>query len=147
MMSGRRGQVLFGIGLLALVGLGRSASVAARVGQAPPLPIAVYVEHTGSDEVGRSLAYRIRESLRGSPGYPLAATVADAAVRLLIVSVDSPCGSGGSKSAISLILLVNNQAQSFLTARVVDLGSARVEDEAQYALAKMDSEISQWRNR
>ena len=115
--------------------------------QSGPTPVTVFVEHTGSDEVGRALTYRVREELRTSRGYPLAAQKTDAAVLLLIVSVDSPCGNSGAKSAVSLILVVNNQAQSFLTARVVDLGVARVEEEARDAVAKIDYQISQWRNR
>ena len=127
--------------------IGRSSMALGQGIPAGPVPVPVFVEHIGDDEVGRALAYRIREELRLSRGYPLAATRADALALLHIVSVDSPCGNGGAKSAVSLIWLVNNEPQSFLRARIVDLGISRVGDEAKDAVAKIDYEISQWRSR
>lgn len=66
-----------------------------------------------------------------------------AAVILHVISVESACSS---RSAVSFVVVVNNSASTFLTSRVVELGSAEVADEAKNIVAKIDSEMAAWRS-
>lgn len=108
----------------------------------------MFVDHSGSDEVGRSVSYAVREQLRASRGFPLVSEKSQAAVVVHVISVASVCGDrSGPRSAVSFVVVVNNSAATFLTARVAELGSAEVIEEAKYIVAKIDSEVSAWRSR
>ena len=116
--------------------------------QAREAPVTVFVDHSGIDEVGRSLSYAVREQLRGSRGFPLVSEKAQSAVVVHIISVESSCSSRpAARSAVSFVVVVNNSSSTFLTARVAELGSAEVAEEAKYIVAKIDSEIAAWRAR
>ena len=144
MPSARIGAVL---GLLTLFVVAQRVPVVA-ADQVREAPVTVFLDHSGSDEVGKGLSYAVREQLRGSRGFPLTSEKAQAAVLLHLISVESACSSrSGARSAVSFVVVVNNSASTFLTARVVELGSAEVADEAKYIVAKIDSEIAAWRSR
>jgi hypothetical protein len=123
------------------------SSVPLAADQALELPVPLFVTHSGTDDVGRMLAYAVREELRTSRGLPLVSELPKAAVVLHIISVESSCSQPGVKSAISFVAVVNNSSSTFLTARVVDLGAAEVANEAKSIVAKIDTEIAAWRSR
>ena len=124
---------------------------------AAPPKVSIAVNHTGDDSVGQTLAFAIREAIRGSHGYELVAG-AKAAFRISIVTLD-PDKSGqvpGSRTIAAMTFTARNTNlfndrwpqtwyPIYLTTEISMTGAGRVDDQAKSILASLEAEIENYR--
>ena len=79
------------------------------VGQ--PAPLHVYLQHSGNDAVGTRVVNEVREALRTSARYPLAASIDEARIVLVVVSTDVDPNHPGTTSAIGWTSCTANMRQ------------------------------------
>ncbi len=132
-MSGIAALML--VGVLAGVSQGSAGLIRdLEVRVAQPLPVLVYVSHSGMDSVGRRLALQVRNLLRDSKLYPLAATARDAQVRIDMVTMDS---DDGERSVVAqAIVLQANDTLLHLIVRTV--GRSAVDQAAESIVSDVD---------
>lgn len=110
--------------------------------EAQSLKLAVAVRHTGEDQVGARLAYRLRESIRGSRGFFLADE--DHAVAIIsLISIDRECAAKGSGSSVAIIYL--NHSAQYMMGSVVTVGRDMVDLTAEETLASLDQHSQAFR--
>lgn len=120
--------------LLALTGvLAPRTIVADEVPRGPVAPptapdatadrIAVFVEHSGRDVVGRAFVDSLRTSLRASTRLRLSDEETDAGILVIVVSA-SPL-TDGAASAVSLAYVANNEWRSLLGSAARYVGKAQ----------------------
>ena len=111
--------------------------------QAPQLN--VFVEHiVGDDAAGQSFANGFKEALRQSSGYSLAESLSSAEFVVVLLSVGDSSGPRPF-SAISISYIVNNDAQSFMTASVRITHREVAEKFGRELVAELDSVVNDYR--
>lgn len=121
---------------------------------AQPARRAIFVEHKGDDSNGRTLAFELREAIRTSAGYVLAATKdgSDFAVLILTFDVPVPGTAKDTMTAMSCTFTARNDNDFaeghpetwlplFMDAELGVFGRARVSETARALLASLDHEV------
>ena len=128
--------------LLLVVALGCSAQTQRK--------IPVVVEHSGSDAVGASLAYELREGIRGSNGMKLAAdTESNPRIKAFLISIEGTETLPGSMTSMAVAIAYDSNELPhhgyLLTARVQTCGTKRARECSRDILATLDSAIENLR--
>jgi hypothetical protein len=120
-------------------------------------PLATYVEHEGTDTIGREVAYQVRELLSRSSTYPLQREIAGASVVIYLVSMEfegRPMNASTAperSSAVSYALthdastLAERRTEPrqlrFVTSGLLLLSRQRVDEIARSIVANLDASI------
>lgn len=91
----------------------RSKGTLTAVAVADAARTSIYIGHTGVDAAGVAFVNGIREGIRASNRFRLAASEREANVVLVVVSV-SPASTGNAAAAVSLAYVANNEWRSLL---------------------------------
>ena len=137
------------------------ATLTILLGPLPPAccadKISVTVDHTGTDPVGQKLAFAIREGIRRSAGYQLAAQNAVLSVNLVTLDPnESEPSQRGNQAIASVVFTMANgipyqkgNPQTwypiFLTMYVVNVGTLAVDDIASKIVAALDAAVEKFK--
>jgi hypothetical protein len=113
--------------------------------------VAVYLQNSSEDAVGRSLAYEIREALRRSTGFVLVDTEEDARLVLRLVTLDPDREqSPGLLTVFSAVYTARTYHEQpiemYLTSSVGTCGRDRLSTCAQRRVAELDEWATQLRS-
>lgn len=107
--------------------------------------VVLYLQHTGSDAVGRSLANELAVALARNPKYTVTTSLPDAALVVHVVTVETACETGGATAA-AIGLVTNNRAQSLLDLRNVTVSATLTREMAERTLVNIDKAIAEWQS-
>jgi hypothetical protein len=134
------------LALFAVIALGQDAKVP------------VSISHSGDDNIGKRLAFSLREAVRSSSGYKLVGSdEADFEVNLITLDPErSPQASGSWTVASASIVMANFHPYKegnpqtwypiYMTSVVMTVGGQRTEEQAKSILASLDEAIEKYRS-
>jgi hypothetical protein len=111
-------------------------------------PISIILESTGEDRVGKDLVYAVREEIRKSAGYKLVDSSADAALMIMLVSLDveDQESQKGVRTAAAIVVTgAPATANRYLDSYVVVVGRDRTATIARSILASIDGTLARLR--
>ena len=104
-------------------------------------PLAVHLESSADDSVGRQLVYEVKEQLRSSNGLSFADIKSESIIRLKLVTLD-PDNGVGSRTIYSVVITmrpIDRDQDVYLTNLVGICGGAVVESCARTIVAETDT--------
>lgn len=107
-------------------------------------PIEVEVIHSGSDDVGKSLAFQIRENVRKSEGMVLVYSKAPSMV-IQLITLESDVDHPGNSTTYSVNYLVNMEGATyplFISGSAGYVGLEAVKNVAEGMVANLDGIVS-----
>lgn len=119
--------------------------------------VAVSVAHSGEDNIGKRLAFSLREAIRSSSGYKLVdQRDSGMTVKLITLDPERSAASSGNWTVASVTIVMRNflpfergNPQTwypiYMTSVVMTIGGQRTDEQAKSILATLDDALEEFR--
>jgi hypothetical protein len=120
--------------------------------------VLVSVSHSGDDNIGKRLAFSVREAVRSSSGYKLVGQD-DSGLEIKLITLDperSPQNTGNWTVASVTIVMTNflpyekgnpqTWYQIYMTSVVMTVGGQRTDEQAKSIVATLDDALDKYRS-
>lgn len=108
----------------------------------PQQKTALFIFHQEEDSVGVRFAFQLKEAVRSSSAYEVAATAQSSQFALTLQSLDTSCTRGSGNASAIAVTLFDSRTRQLIYSWILNVGADRISDSAAGLLASTDAAIS-----